>query len=367
MITIKIGDIFESDMQVLVNTINCVGVMGKGIAKIFKEKYPIMFNEYKDLCNKRQIKTGVLYPYYENNTVKIINFPTKVHWRSPSKLEYITSGLNWFVNNYKKLGIKSIAFPPLGCGNGGLEWEIIGPIMYNVLKDIPIDIEIYAPYGTTKSKLSIEYLTKSGKNNEKNDGIKYKSINDNWLLVLHLVKYLEESKYSIKVGRVIFQKICFILSRYGTDLNISFSKGIYGPYSSDIKQMITILSNNNLIHEKEIGNMILLTVDKSFKLDTTLYSKKDKENINKTFHLFKRIKDTNQAELITTIIYSFDQLSETSKNVTENMIYDYIVDWKKRYTDHSSETIIRELCKSLTHQQLINVDYTKDFKYDLPF
>lgn len=154
MINVKIGDIFKSKQDVLVNTVNCVGVMGKGIAQIYKKKYPKMFEEYQLLCKANKIVTGKLYPYYENNNLKIINFPTKQHWRSPSKLEYITSGLDWFVNNYEKLNIKSIAFPPLGCGNGGLEWETVGPIMYQKLCDLPIDIEIYAPFDTSKDKIT---------------------------------------------------------------------------------------------------------------------------------------------------------------------------------------------------------------------
>ena len=113
MLEVKIGDIFDSSADVLVNTINCVGAMGKGIAKIFKDNYPLMFEDYKKKCELNQIKTGVLYPYYEDGKVRILNFPTKEHWKSPSKLEYITNGLDWFVDNYKQLGIKSIAFPPL--------------------------------------------------------------------------------------------------------------------------------------------------------------------------------------------------------------------------------------------------------------
>lgn len=173
---------FESEMKTLVNTINCVGVMGKGIAKIYKDRYPKMFEEYKDMCTKKLIHTGYLYPYYEDNSVKILNFPTKQHWRSPSKLEYIQEGLNWFIQNYERLKITSIAFPPLGCGNGGLDWETVGPLMYQSLKDLPIDIEIYAPFGTEKSKLQVEFLLVN-ENKVNKTGVIYEKINNNWLLV----------------------------------------------------------------------------------------------------------------------------------------------------------------------------------------
>lgn len=366
MIEIKLGNIFESKMKTLVNTINCVGVMGKGIAKIYKDKYPKMFAEYKEMCAQKLIHTGCLYPYYENNEVKILNFPTKQHWRSPSKMEYIQDGLDWFVQNYKELGITSIAFPPLGCGNGGLDWEIVGPVMYRKLKDLSIDIEIYAPFGTEKSKLTPEYLLENKKEMNKT-GIVYEKINNNWLLILQLIKKLEESEYNIKVGRTVFQKICYVLARYGTDIGVEFSKGTYGPYSADIKKIITILSNNNLIYEKECGKMLLITVSKDFKIDKSLYSKKDIDNANKTFQLFKRVKDTTQAELITTILFSFDTLKDIYNEVTENMIYQYIVEWKKRYSDYQSELRIRELIKSLTRMNLIATDYSKDYLEDMYF
>lgn len=366
MIRIKLGDIFESEMKTLVNTINCVGVMGKGIAKIYKDRYPKMFEEYKDMCTKKLIHTGYLYPYYEDNSVKILNFPTKQHWRSPSKLEYIQEGLNWFIQNYERLKITSIAFPTLGCGNGGLDWETVGPLMYQSLKDLPIDIEIYAPFGTEKSKLQVEFLLVN-ENKVNKTGVIYEKINNNWLLVLQLIKKLEESEYNIKVGRTIFQKICYVLSRYGTDIGVEFSKGTYGPYSADIKKIITILSNNNLIYEKEYGKMMLITVSKDFKIDKSLYSQKDIENVNKTFQLFKRVKDTNQAELITTILFSFDSLKETYHEVTENMIYQYILEWKKRFSGYQSELKIRELIKSLTGMNLIATDYTKDYVDDMLF
>lgn len=363
MIKLKIGNIFESQMDVLVNTVNCVGVMGKGIAKTFKSNYPKMFDEYKTLCDKKIITTGKLYPYVENEKVKVINFPTKQHWRSPSKLEYIISGLDWFVENYKGLGIKSIVFPPLGCGNGGLEWDVVGPLMYQTLKDLPIDIEIYAPFGIQKEKMSVNFLMQKLEN-KNSVGVLHDKINDNWLLILRLVKCLEESEYSVKVGRTIFQKICYVLTRFGTDTGLKFVKGTYGPYSSDIKNMITILSNNNLIYEKEYGKMMLIYVSDSFRIKPTIYSKEDKVHVNKTYDLFKRIKDTNQAELITTILYSFDQLVTENSVVTENLLFNYIIEWKKRYNTKECEYQIRELSKSLTSLKMIHVDYSKDFKQD---
>lgn len=361
MFVIKIGNLFDSKVETLVNTINCVGVMGKGIAAVFKEKYPGMCASYREMCARHEIHTGRLYPYFENGKVRVLNFPTKEHWRSPSKIEYIENGLAWFVQNYEALGIQSIAFPPLGCGNGGLDWDDVGPIMYEKLVNLPIDIEIYAPYGTPQYKITSNYL-KQIRKQKQSIGISHGQICKNWFLVLHIVKLLESSKYSVKVGRTIFQKICYVLARYGTDLQLHFVKGTYGPYSQDIKEMIAILSNQNLITEEEYGKMLLLRVSDRFSFHKENYSEIDLNNAAKTFDLFRRIKDTEQAELITTILFSYDSLKQKQESITEDEIVQYIAEWKKRYDTPEYEYRMRELTKNLAFMNLMNIDYSKGYK-----
>ena len=359
MIKIKIGDIFDSHMSVLVNTVNCVGVMGKGIAKEFKDKYPLMYEQYHRMCLNHEIKTGEVYPYYENGSVRILNFPTKQHWRSPSKLEYISEGLDFFVEHYEEWKIQSIAFPPLGCGNGGLDWKTIGAIMVKKLQDLPIEIEIYAPFGVDRNLLVKENLCTYSTVNSV--AVIYNKVNDNWYLVLYLIQCLSKCQYSIRVGRTIFQKMCYILTRYGTNLGLSFTRNYYGPYSSDIKNMIMILSNNNLISEKEVGNMLQIFVNNDFKIDESKYSKQDKDNVNKTYQLFKRIKDTEQAELICTILYSFDELKKKQSSITENDLLAYMQNWKKKYKSADYEYMIRDVCQDLTYMHLMDMDYSHGY------
>lgn len=143
MITYVRTNIFESNAQVLVNTVNTVGVMGKGLAKEFKRIYPDMFKQYQKFCEEGLLTVGKLQIYKTPNKW-VLNFPTKANWRSPSKLENIEQGLQKFVDNYDRLAIKSIAFPMLGCGNGGLSWEDeVKPLMEKYLKDLPIEIFIH--------------------------------------------------------------------------------------------------------------------------------------------------------------------------------------------------------------------------------
>lgn len=150
MLTYVIGDLFQSPAHVLVNTVNTVGVMGKGIAKKFKMIYPEMFKEYQQLCEKKQLTVGNLWLYKTPNKW-ILNFPTKTTWRQPSRLEYIDRGLAAFVRRYAERGITSIAFPALGCGNGELDWETqVRPLMEKYLRPLPIDVFIYI-YGRDRN------------------------------------------------------------------------------------------------------------------------------------------------------------------------------------------------------------------------
>ncbi len=143
MLVYIVGNLFESPAQVLVNTVNTVGIMGKGIAKDFKIIYPEMFKQYQQLCENQELTVGKLWLYRTDNKW-ILNFPTKTTWRQPSKLEYIEAGLKAFVRGYAERGITSIAFPKPGCGNGELDWENqVQPLMEKYLKKLPIDIFIY--------------------------------------------------------------------------------------------------------------------------------------------------------------------------------------------------------------------------------
>lgn len=137
------GNMFESPAQVLVNTVNTVGVMGKGIALTFKKVYPDMYKNYRYYCENKQFEMGKLY-LYKTPGKWILNFPTKINWRNPSKIEYIEQGLKKFVASYKEKGIKSIAFPKLGCGNGGLNFEThVKPLMDKYLSNLDINVYVY--------------------------------------------------------------------------------------------------------------------------------------------------------------------------------------------------------------------------------
>lgn len=135
-------NLFDSSAQVLVNPVNTVGVMGKGVAAEFRRRYPEMAEQYRKLCEQGLLTVGKLWLYRASDRW-ILNFPTKRHWREKSRLEYIESGLQKFVVTYRPYGITSISFPMLGCGNGQLNWDEVRPVMEEYLAELPIPIRIH--------------------------------------------------------------------------------------------------------------------------------------------------------------------------------------------------------------------------------
>jgi len=143
MLTYVTISLFDSPAQTLVNTVNTVGVMGKGIAVVFKKLYPEMYQRYRRLCQEGKLDVGMLYIYRTPNKI-IVNFPTKKHWRQRSRIEYIKAGLQKFVEHHTDYGISSVSFPQLGCGHGELDWEQqVQPVMEHYLRELPIPVYIH--------------------------------------------------------------------------------------------------------------------------------------------------------------------------------------------------------------------------------
>lgn len=143
MVIQKRGNLFNTRMQVLVNTVNTVGVMGAGVALTTKMIFPKMFQQYKKFCKDHLFNIGQLWLYTNSNRWAILNFPTKKHWMDKSEIEWIHMGLRNFTKTYEERGIKEIAFPMLGCNNGGLSVNEVYPVMMSYLDPLPIPIEIW--------------------------------------------------------------------------------------------------------------------------------------------------------------------------------------------------------------------------------
>lgn len=357
---VLIGNLFDTKTTTLVNTVNCVGVMGKGIAEAFKKRYPDMYAQYRLDCKLGRIKVGEPTLYTDLLGTSIINFPTKTHWKSPSLLKDIEKGLDVFLEKYKEWNIKSVAFPPLGCGNGGLSWDDVGPLMYQKLLRAEIPVEMYAPYGTSPEKIKSEFLLRS-RDDQLIRGVRYSNVNNPGnLIALEVLHRLEKQKYAKPVGRVILQKIYFVLTSLKVDTGLTFSKASYGPYSSAIKKVLHTFANQNLLTESQYGEMLRQTVGSEY-----LFLRKriagDIEHwepqISRTVDLFSRIKDTNQAEEVTTILYSVNDLCKKNPKLSEEELLNYIINWKKSWSDSPKIESVSDSIRNLEAMGWIKLNH----------
>ncbi|QXN51646.1 MULTISPECIES: macro domain-containing protein [Pseudomonas] len=355
MIKVLIGDMFQSGAQTLVNTVNCVGVMGKGVALEFKKRWPGLMLDYESRCAKKLVEPGVPYMYTDILGTSIVNFPTKGHWRSASRLSDIEKGLDIFLEHYKAWNITSVAFPPLGCGNGGLEWGLVGPIMYKSLSKIDIPVVIFAPFGTPISQLTADFLSPQQSrlfHESEHKGTRNQKLNPNWIVLLEVLYQLESQPYAAKVGRTIFQKICHAVTALGVDTELEFKKASYGPFSDQVQRLLGTLANANLIIEAQFGRMNTLKTGPEYfnareKFKEVLVANDSK--ISKAVDLFSRIKNTEQAEEVATVFYAVSKLKEDQNltTVPEREVFDFVLAWKKTWDNETKREAIASAIRNL--------------------
>jgi len=207
-------------------------------------------------------------------------------------------------------------------------------------------VQIYAPFGTKREFLSEEFLSSASQHSAKTPHRKIKQkITPGLVAVLEALHQLEKQPYANPVGRIIFQKICYIMTEQGVPTGFTFRKGSYGPFSDEVKDAISALSNSNLLYEAQLGRMTamrtgpeFLSVRKEFAAEVKQYLGK----IAKTVDLFSRIKNTAQAEEVATVFYSVRALKAKDHNamVSEQDVFNYIVEWKKNWaTEEKKETV----------------------------
>lgn len=347
-----LGNLFDSQAQTLVNTVNCVGTMGKGVALEFKKRFPAMYDDYVLRCERRAVRLAAPYLYQDLSGTRIVNFPTKDHWRSPSRLRDIDRGLDFLVQHVAEWGISSLAMPPLGCGNGGLEWSEVGPLIYRKLSLLPIDVELYAPYGTPTNQLTTEFLSAPSPISLEGKGRTPSKLNPNWVVLIEVLRELERQPHANAVGRTIFQKICYVVSEMGVPTGFTFRKGSYGPFSGDVKSALHDFANRNWLQEQQLGRMIALRVGPEYDQDRCEFEEQIKQHqkkIAKAVDLFSRIKSTEQAEEVITVLFASKQLKQAKPDVeiAEQQLYDYILDWKKSWRSEEKKQAVASAIRNL--------------------
>ena len=256
------GDLFGSNAQTLVNTVNCVGVMGKGVALQFKKRFPDMFAEYTRRCRDGEVRLGEPYLWAPLVPPWVLNFPTKDHWRSVARLKDIVDGLDYLKEHYESWGIESMAVPPLGCGQGQLDWEVVGPVLVRKLSEFNIDVELYAPLDATERDVGPELLVRESAAHTSDGPFRLGPAS---VALAIIVRMVERERYHWPVGRVTFQKLAYFATTLGIPTGLVFQKRSYGPFSKDLKLIQTRLINNGLLVEQRNGSMFELRSGPTYK------------------------------------------------------------------------------------------------------
>jgi O-acetyl-ADP-ribose deacetylase (regulator of RNase III)/uncharacterized protein YwgA len=238
------GNLLESDVDALVNTVNTVGVMGKGIALQFKRAFPDNFRSYEAACRDGEVALGKMFVHRIDglsNPKLIINFPTKGHWRAKSRLSDIELGLADLRRTIEELEIKSIAVPPLGCGNGGLEWDDVQPLITHALGDLPgVDIHVFAPAGAPEPsampvKTERPAMTRDGA-----------------AMLLAFERYASRSaaaglNIDGRLSLMEAQKVAYFMQSAGWPSRTEFVPSHYGPYSQSVNSFVSAVEGHFVV------------------------------------------------------------------------------------------------------------------------
>ena len=240
------GNLLEADAEALVNTVNTVGVMGKGIALMFKERYPENFRLYAAACRRGEVRVGQMFMTQTNELSGpkwVINFPTKQHWRSPSRMEWVVEGLSDLRRALLDHEISSVAIPPLGCGNGGLPWADVRQAIERGLADLDVDVLVYEPtprYQNVAKPDRVDKLTPAR-------ALIAEMIRRYWVL-------------GIECTLLEIQKIAWFLERslvlLGPDnpLDLRFEAHRYGPYADRLRHLLDRLDGSYLHCTKRLAD-----------------------------------------------------------------------------------------------------------------
>lgn len=351
MVRVLTGDLFQSKAQTWVNTVNCVGVMGKGVALEFRNRFSDMYEDYVKRCRARQVRLGQPYLFRRLLLPWIVNFPTKDDWRSVARLDDIVAGLEYLEKHSREWGITSLAVPPLGCGEGQLEWRVVGPTLYRHLSRLDIPVELYAPYGTPAEELDPVFL--SGVAEGDFAGAPPKPslrIDPAWVALVEVIARIEREPYHWPVGRTTFQKLAYFATEAGLPTGLRYSKSSYGPFSPDLKRVVTRLVNNGLLREERLGRMFALRTGptyadaaKAYRVDLERWS----PIIDRITDLFLRLK-TGQAEVAATVHFAAKSAAQRSPDKpTEADVLQEVKRWKQKRRPPLKHREVARMIRSL--------------------
>lgn len=317
------GNLLDSNAEALVNTVNTVGVMGKGVALQFKNNFPENFKLYQKACKTNEVKTGKMFiteTGYLTNPKYIINFPTKKDWRGNSKIEFIAEGLDDLVKVIVEKNITSIILPPLGCGNGGLDWNDVKPLVEEKLMPL-------------QSKVTIEIIEPGHHSYARTTKAEAPPLTKPRAIVLALADAYRVLGFDI--SHLELQKLAYFMQEMGqSDLKLNYTKGAYGPYATNLKHLLVYLEGFYIKGQIRFQDMkpadpLQLSEDKITEVRNYLnvsLSYEENERLKNVETLINGFESPYGLELLATVLWAKNNTGSSELNP----VVEYIHNWSDR-------------------------------------
>jgi O-acetyl-ADP-ribose deacetylase (regulator of RNase III)/uncharacterized protein YwgA len=317
MIEFAKGNLLKADVEALVNTVNCVGAMGKGIALQFKKAFPENYKLYKKYCDQKKLVVGKMFITCTHSLLNpkyIINFPTKAHWKGASRLEYVEQGLIDLVAQVQKRQIRSLAVPPLGCGLGGLDWHIVSRLVCEAFRDIQdVTVYLYEPLGSPQPKTMPV---------QKKDARMTRAR----ALYLQIMTAYKGPDYSL--GMLEIQKLAYFLQESGEPLKLRFVKNTFGPYADNLHHTLQNIEGPMIVgYGDRIGTSEIQPRPEAVTRSRQyLQDKQDAvERLKRVIRLIRRFETPYGLELLSTVHWA---IKNSSGDI--NDVVDYVYSWNDR-------------------------------------
>lgn len=328
MIEYKNGDILREDVEAIVNTVNCVGIMGRGLALQFKNKFPQNFKEYQLACTNKEVQLGKMFVHQTGQLINpkyIINFPTKGHWKQNSKIEDISNGLDDLITIIEKYSIKSIAIPPLGSGLGGLDWKIVKKLIEEKLKNINCTIILFEPLEQKIEKSITKEIPKMTAGRAALIG-----------LMDRYLKGLMDPFISL----IEVHKLMYFMQESGEELRLKYKKAQFGPYADNLRHVLNTIEGHFISGYEDGGDAPtkqLKLIPKAVE-DAKNYLT-NKKNTNENFVKVAKLVDGFETpfglELLSTVHWVVK--NENASNLEE--VISKIYNWNERKKQFSRKQI----------------------------
>ncbi|CAA6814397.1 MAG: Appr-1-p processing protein [uncultured Campylobacterales bacterium] len=338
MIKYKNGDILKEDTEAIVNTVNCAGVMGRGLALQYKNKFPQNFKAYAYACKNKEVQPGKMFVYQTGQLVSpkyIINFPTKRHWKAHSKIEDIENGLDDLIQVIQKLSIKSIAIPPLGSGLGGLDWKVVKQKIKKKLSFVDCEVLVYEPLEQRIQKIQTQELPK---------------MTAGRAALLELMDRYIKGFMDPFISLLEVHKLMYFMQEAGEPLKLKYQKAHFGPYADNLRHVMNTIEGHFVSGYEDGGD----SPTKQLKLvkeavkdakDFLANKKETQRNFEKVAELVDGFETPFGLELLATVHWVVKY--ENAKSIDE--VVKKVYSWnerKKQFTERQINIAFDTLVKN---------------------